>query len=287
METKRGMDIPRFFAVLQVFNIFWESFLMEKGGGGKAMIVDSITGIKKEEYIKEQNELIRKINLNNTVDLEKIHLVAGVDLAYWRDENGGEQAVCCIVVLDYKTKNTVEKVSCAQKVEVPYIPGCLAYREPPVFLKAYRKLVNKPEVIFFDGNGYLHPRHMGLATHAGILLNQATVGVAKTYYNVGDGDFIMPEDSAGAWTDIVVGNEVYGRVLRTHAGVKPVFVSVGNKVDLATAARMTILLTGKESHIPLPTRLADLMTHEERRRLNNSDCMEDKKISLGGETTGI
>ena len=53
----------------------------------------------------------------------------------------------------------------------------------------------------------------------------------------------MPEDSAGAWTDIVVGNEVYGRVLRTHAGVKPVFVSVGNKVDLATAARMTILLT--------------------------------------------
>ena len=153
METKRGMDIPRFFAVLQVFNIFWESFLMEKGGGGKAMIVDSITGIKKEEYIKEQNELIRKINLNNTVDLEKIHLVAGVDLAYWRDENGGEQAVCCIVVLDYKTKNTVEKVSCAQKVEVPYIPGCLAYRELPVFLKAYRKLVNKPEVIFFDGNG--------------------------------------------------------------------------------------------------------------------------------------
>lgn len=151
METKRGMDIPRFFAVLQVFNIFWESFLMEKGGGGKAMIVDSITGIKKEEYIKEQNELIRKINLNNTVDLEKIHLVAGVDLAYWRDENGGEQAVCCIVVLDYKTKNTVEKVSCAQKVEVPYIPGCLAYRELPVFLKAYRKLVNKPEVIFLTG----------------------------------------------------------------------------------------------------------------------------------------
>ncbi len=31
MEAKRGMDIPRFFAVLQVFNIFWESFL----GGGK------------------------------------------------------------------------------------------------------------------------------------------------------------------------------------------------------------------------------------------------------------
>ena len=67
--------------------------MVEKGGGGKAMIVDSIPGIKKEEYIKEQNELIRKINLNNTVDLEKIHLVAGVDLAYWRDENGDRKSV--------------------------------------------------------------------------------------------------------------------------------------------------------------------------------------------------
>ncbi|MDE7327152.1 MAG: endonuclease V, partial [Lachnospiraceae bacterium] len=235
------------------------------------------TDKKEQEYIREQNELRRKINLENTVDLEKIRTVAGVDLAYWkvleeekgRKENGGkgaEYAVCCIVVLDYHTHKVIEKTSFAGKMEVPYIPGCLAYREIPVFLKAYKKLGKEPEVLFFDGNGYLHPRHMGLATHAGILLDKASVGVAKTYYKVGDVDFVMPKDKEGACTDIVVGEEIYGRVLRTHVGVKPVFVSVGNKIDLDTAVQMALALTGKESHIPLPTRMADLMTHKERRR---------------------
>jgi len=228
---------------------------------------------KEQDYIKEQNELKQKINLKNTVDLEKIHMLAGIDLAYWKSgkkKNGGkeeEYAVCCIVVLDYRTHKIIEKTSFAQKMEVPYIPGCLAYREIPVFLKTYKKLKMEPEILFFDGNGYLHPRHMGLATHAGILLDKASVGIAKTYYKVGNVDFIMPKDRAGDSTDIVVGEEVYGRVLRTHAGVKPVFVSIGNKIDLDTAVQMAIALTEKESHIPLPTRLADLMTHEERRRI--------------------
>ncbi len=233
---------------------------------------------KEQDYIREQNELKQKIDRKNSVDLEKIRMVAGVDLAYWKlganKKDGGEvrseeseYAVCCIVVLDYRTHQIVERVSFASRMEVPYIPGCLAYREIPVFLEAYKKLEGEPEVLFFDGNGYLHPRHMGLATHAGILLNKASVGVAKTYYKVGNVDFIMPEDRAGASTDIAVEGEVYGRVLRTHPGVKPVFVSVGNKIDLDTAVRMAMVLTEKESHIPLPTRLADLMTHEERRRL--------------------
>ena len=80
METKRGMDIPRFFAVLQVFNIFLESFLMEKGGGGKAMIVDLIAGVKKGEKKKKQNELIQKKNLKKKIDLEKKNMVGGVEL---------------------------------------------------------------------------------------------------------------------------------------------------------------------------------------------------------------
>ncbi|MDE7299359.1 MAG: endonuclease V, partial [Lachnospiraceae bacterium] len=102
---------------------------------------------------------------------------------------------------------------------------------------------------------------------AGMLLDAASVGIAKTYYKVWDTDFIMPAQTEGACTDIRIRGEVYGRVLRTHAGVKPVFVSTGNKIDLDTAVQMARELTERESHIPLPTRLADLMTHEERRRL--------------------
>ena len=219
--------------------------------------------------MKKQLELIRKINLKNTVDSAEVHRVAGVDLAYWK-EGSAEYAVCCIVVLDYLSHKVVEQTSFTDEIKVPYIPGWLAFREIPLFLRAYGKLQNIPDVIFFDGNGYLHPRHMGLATHAGILLDVASVGIAKSYYKVGDADFIMPEQADGAFTDIRVNGEIYGRALRTHAKVRPVFVSVGNKIDLDTAVLMAMELTEKESHIPLPTRLADLMTHEERRRLQDA-----------------
>ena len=54
---------------------------------------------------------------------------------------------------------------------------------------------------------------------------------------------------------------LYGRALRTHKNVKPVFISIGNIVSLDTACDLALKLTDNESHIPIPTRLADLETH--------------------------
>ncbi len=221
----------------------------------------------EQEYINEQLRLRAQINLDNTVDPARVHTVAGVDLAYWKDADGQEYAVCCIVIMDYHTVEILEKVSHADKINVPYIPGCLAFREIPLFLETYKKVTVEPDVIFFDGNGYLHPRHMGLATHAGILLGKATVGIAKSYHRVAGVDFKMPLNTQSAYTDIEISGECYGRALRTHVNVKPVFLSIGNGIDLETATQMTNQLITKESHVPIPTRFADLMTHERRRAL--------------------
>ncbi len=221
----------------------------------------------EEDYIKEQMKLSSKIQRENMVHLSQVQTVAGVDLAYWKEEDRQEYAVCCIVVIDYHTFEIREKVSYANKIEVSYIPGCLAFREVPLFLETYKRVTVIPDVIFFDGNGYLHPRHMGLATHAGILIQKATVGVAKSYYKVGDVDFVMPANTAQAFTEIELDGEHYGRVLRTHANVKPIFLSVGNAIDIDTATQMANRLTTKERHVQVPTRLADLMTHEKRREL--------------------
>ena len=87
-----------------------------------------------------------------------------------------------------------------------------------------------------------------------------------------DVDFVMPDATKGAYTDIVINGEVYGRVLRTHDNVKPIFLSVGNKIDLKTAMDLTNMLITDDSHIPVPTRLADLMTHRIRKELNKSFC---------------
>ena len=223
--------------------------------------------IQEQEFLDIQNSLRGKIDLTDSFRTEDIKTVAGIDLAYWV-EDGQEYAVCCIVVVDYLTHEVIEKKRSYGKIEVPYIAGFLAFREIPLILETVRKLDIQPDLFMFDGNGTLHPRNMGIATHASFYLKKACIGVAKSYYRVQKGlDYSEPDSQAGSYTDIVYEGLTYGRVLRTHTGVKPVFVSAGNFVTLDTATGITMELIGKESHIPIPTRLADLETHIERQLL--------------------
>ncbi|MBD7911425.1 MULTISPECIES: endonuclease V [Clostridium] len=218
---------------------------------------------EKSEFVEIQNELKKKIMLRNTFNKNNIKLVAGVDLAYWENENE-QYGTCCIVVIDYNTKEIVEKVNSVGEIKVPYIPGFLAFRELPLVIEASKKLVLEPDIFILDGNGYLHFNHMGIATHASFFLNKPTIGVAKSYYKIDNVDFVMPENIEGAYTDIVIHNDIYGRVLRTHKNVKPIFISVGNHIDLGTSTQIVSKLVDKESHIPMPTRLADIETHKMR-----------------------
>lgn len=234
--------------------------------------------MNEAEYTAIQNELKQGISLCDSFELSAVKTVAGVDLAYW--QNGGEEyAVCCIVVIDVDTRKVIEKKHFSGKIEVPYMPGFLAFRELPLVLKTADLLETSPDIFVFDGNGYLHPRHMGIATHASFYLDKPTVGIAKTYFRVDkQTDYIEPENEAGSYTDIVIGGEVYGRALRTHKDVKPVFVSVGNHISLDTACELAMRLTDKESHIPIPTRLADLETHIERENERNPDLVPDLEV---------
>lgn len=223
----------------------------------------------QEEFLKQQNALRDRIHAVDSFACDALKLVAGVDLAYW-EQDGAEFAVCCIVVIDFATHKVIEKQHYSGKIDVPYMPGFLAFRELPLVLKTAEMLQHTPDLYIFDGNGYLHPRHMGIATHASFYLNKPTVGIAKTYFRVDhQTDYTEPENDAGSYTDIVIDGEVYGRALRTHAGVKPVFVSVGNNISLDTACALAMQLTDKESRIPIPTRYADLETHIEREAERN------------------
>ena len=233
----------------------------------------------QEQFLKIQNELRDAINPLDSFDLSEIKRIAGVDLAYWK-QDGEEFAVCCMVVIDAVTHKIIEKKHFSGRIEVPYMPGFLAFRELPLVLETVKLLENQPDIYVFDGNGYLHPRHMGIATHASFYLHKPTFGIAKTYFRVDKKtDFTMPDHEAGSYTDIVINNEVYGRALRTHTGVKPVFVSVGNNISIDTACKLALNLTDRESHIPIPTRYADLETHIEREKITS--CADaDLEISF-------
>ncbi|ADL52982.1 endonuclease V [Clostridium cellulovorans] len=222
---------------------------------------------EESEFINIQNQLKKKISLKNTFSKNSIKLVAGVDLAYWEKENK-QYGTCCIVVIDYNTKQVVEKVNSVGEIKVPYIPGFLAFRELPLVTEALKKLVVEPDIFIFDGNGYLHFNHMGIATHASFFLNKPTIGVAKSYLRVNEADFQMPQNEEGSFTDIIINGEVYGRVLRTREDVKPIFISCGNYIDLETSTEIVLNLINNESRLPIPVRLADLETHISRSALS-------------------
>ena len=230
----------------------------------------TLTEEMQEAFLRQQNELRDKIEQTDRLAIGDVKRVAGVDLAYW-NQGEDEYAVCCIVVIDFETHAVLEKQHVSGKIEVPYMPGFLAFRELPLILKTAELLETSPDIFIFDGNGYLHPRHMGIATHASFSLHKPTVGIAKTYFRVDQKtDYTEPADEAGSYTDIVIDGMVYGRALRTQKHVKPVFISVGNYISLDTACSLAMQLTDKESHIPLPTRLADLETHIEREAARNA-----------------
>ncbi|MCI8648984.1 MAG: endonuclease V [Anaerotruncus sp.] len=210
-----------------------------------------------------QNQLRTQLVSPPPFDISRVQTVAGVDLAYW-ETDGIQQAVCCICVVQFPSGKLLEQQHTQGIVQFPYIPGCLAFRELPLVLETVPKLTIQPDVYLFDGNGMLHPRNMGIATHAGFYLKVPTIGCAKSYYRVKDTDFEMPEKEAGSFTEIVVDGVVCGRVLRTHTNVKPVFLSVGQRIGLEDATILVQQLVGPESHIPIPVRLADLATHEMR-----------------------
>ena len=93
-------------------------------------------------------------------------------------------AVCCVVVIDFNTKQVVEKQYSIGEINFPYISGCLAFRELPLIMQTVVKLKHKPNIFLFDGNGILHSRGVGLATHASFYLEKPTIGIAKKYFNV-------------------------------------------------------------------------------------------------------
>jgi len=143
----------------------------------------------------------------------------------------------------------------ARPTRFPYVPGYLAFREAPAALEALTVL-GEVELLFVDGHGLAHPRRFGIACHLGVLLDRPTVGVAKTRLV---GRYAEPAAEAGSWTPLEHRGEVVGAVVRTRTGVRPVFVSVGHRLSLATAVRLTLAFA-RGFRLPEPTRLADRLS---------------------------
>jgi len=182
-----------------------------------------------------------------------IHLVAGVDVS---SSLCSRRARAGVVLLSFPDLATVEEACAEGEISFPYVPGLLTFREGPLVLQAFSRLKSRPDVVFFDGHGIAHPRRLGLASHLGLLLDLPAVGCAKSLYI---GEYRAPGEKRGEWSPLRdVGGETIGAAVRTREGVKPIFVSIGHRVDLAEAVRLA-LAVGGGCRIPEPTRRAHML----------------------------
>ena len=175
--------------------------------------------------------------------------IAGVDISVRRGE---EIATGSVVVLNYPELKVVETKVARGRLDFPYIPGLLSFRELPLTLAAFEQLSITPDLILVDGQGIAHPRRIGIASHLGLFLDIPTIGCAKSLLC---GSHEAPDIEPGSYARIIDKGETIGAALRTKAGVKPVYVSIGHKIDLPTAIDW-VLKCCRGYRLPEPTRLA-------------------------------
>jgi deoxyribonuclease V len=205
--------------------------------------------VSATEAQRIQQRLRRHIQVGTYV--RDIRYIAGADIAI---APATSTIYAGVVVLDYATLAVVERKSLVSSTDFPYIPGLLSFREAPALLQVFADIETIPDVVVFDGQGIAHPRGLGIASHMGLLLDVPAIGCAKSRLT---GRYEEPPPTRGAYTPLYGGHgQVLGAVLRTKDRTRPVFVSVGHKIELSQA--LDILLHCHRGYrIAEPTRLAD------------------------------
>ncbi|MFE1799741.1 endonuclease V [Streptomyces sp. NPDC059517] len=199
-----------------------------------------------------QDELRERVVLDEPGPPPGTGRVTGVDVAY---DDERDVVVAAAVVLDAATLDVVVESTAVGRVSFPYVPGLLAFREIPAVMAALEALPCAPGLVVCDGYGLAHPRRFGLASHLGVLTGLPTIGVAKNPFTFAHEE---PGAPRGSSSPLLAGEEEVGRALRTQAGVKPVFVSVGHRVTLENACAHTLHLAPR-FRLPETTRHADAL----------------------------
>ncbi len=205
-------------------------------------------GVSVQEAREIQRKLAAVVSCHSAIVSEP-RRIAGLDISP-PDATGTVRAAA--VILSYPTLE-IEELSVAEgNPGFPYIPGYLSFRETPVLTDALERLKLSPDIIVTDGHGMAHPRRFGLACHIGLITDTPTIGCAKSVLIGKHGPL---GEEAGSRADMLDREEVVGMALRTRTGVRPVYVSVGHKVDLQTAADWALACC-RGKRLPETTRMA-------------------------------
>ncbi|CAG8474422.1 7876_t:CDS:2 [Dentiscutata erythropus] len=245
---------------------------------------------QKNDWKREQLELRSKLieiddlsfskaiiekNNKQKVEFDGLKYIGGVDISFV--ENNNEDAVASLVVLEYPNLKVIYENFKMVKLKLPYIAGFLAFREVTPLLELLQNLQQNnpnifPQVVIVDGNGILHPRKFGLASHLGVLANVPTIGVGKNFLQIDDGDQLTMsyvkkavKEKLNKGGDVYflrgVSDTTYGAAVRSLENTtNPIYVSIGHRICLETAIQLVIKCC--RYRIPEPTRQADVRSRK-------------------------
>jgi len=188
---------------------------------------------------------------------ESFKTIAAADVSY---SLADDRLYAAFLLFSYPDLKPMETASARGRVSFPYIPGLLTFREAPILLKAFSRLKGRPGLLLFDGQGIAHPRSMGIAAHMGILLDLPAIGCAKSRLF---GEAAEPGLDQGNIIPLLDHGRGVGMIVRTRAGVKPVYVSPGHRMDLDVSVKIILSLC-RGYRIPEPLRQAHIFVNHLR-----------------------
>lgn len=217
-----------------------------------------------DEAKKLQISLSKQVKIEPLPD--NIHTIAAVDVSYTRWDKQG-YAVLGVFSIKQNSLTMVTEVkgemflTRKNKVDFPYIPGYLSFREIPLFIPLFEKLNIVPDVLLVDGMGIAHPRRLGLASHLGVLYDIPSIGCGKSKLV---GKYEEPDIKRGSRSPLLDNGKEIGTVLRSKDNCKPLFISPGHKCDIESAVRMILRLCMKY-RLAEPIRIVDKISKNIRR----------------------
>jgi deoxyribonuclease V len=197
-----------------------------------------------KQLAQKQQKLAKRLILCDKLP-KRIRTIAGLDCAL----AGKHKIIAAAVVCDYESLKPLEAATAVFQTSFPYLPGFLSFREGPALILVLCKLKSLPDVLLIDGNGILHKRRFGLASHVGLLLGRCSIGVAKSLL-------------CGEIRD----SRIYYRGRLVGYKLHNLYISPGHKISLQTAVKI-VKKSILAHRLPEPLFLAHAAARRLKRKL--------------------
>ena len=223
--------------------------------------------MNKDSRITEQLHLSSMINTEDNF-ICPLRRIAAVDISF----EGDTKIIAGIIIYQLDANENLKNIIYSQKIKKcndleVYEHGFLAFREYKIYAELLDNIPSQfyPDLVVVDGNGILHIRKCGSATHLGIMKSIPTIGIAKKFYPI-DGNTTksikeLPTIEYGGHHTITGKTDDYEYAYKLRCSEKSkhcIYMSVGHRISLPTAKKY--ILKWSIYRIPEPIRIVDLWT---------------------------